>query len=136
MSLSKLLHELDRLALPPDLFAVFGSGPLAVRGIRESHDLDIIVLPEAWEQLARRYHPARDAAIFQVGNIEVCRAWLPWIDTADHLVHEAEVINGVRFVRLETVLEWKQTARRPKDVEDVRLIQEYLRCQKPNAVVS
>ncbi|GAF93599.1 unnamed protein product, partial [marine sediment metagenome] len=51
----KYLDELKRLDLPKDKYAIFGSGPLAIRGLRENRDLDIIVKPELWEKLVNEY---------------------------------------------------------------------------------
>lgn len=42
------LDELQSLKLSTEKFAIFGSGPIAVRGIRESEDLDIIVKQDLW----------------------------------------------------------------------------------------
>ncbi len=39
----KYLDELKRLDLPLDKYAIFGSRVLAVKGIRENRDLDILV---------------------------------------------------------------------------------------------
>jgi len=39
----KYLNELKELNLPKESFAVFGSGPMAVRDMREINDLDLIV---------------------------------------------------------------------------------------------
>jgi len=39
----KYLDELKSLNLPKDKFAIFGSGPLAIRNMRENKDIDIIV---------------------------------------------------------------------------------------------
>jgi len=50
----KYLDELKALALPPDQYAVFGSGPMAVRGIREANDLDLIVKESLWDDLRKR----------------------------------------------------------------------------------
>jgi nucleoside phosphorylase len=42
---ARLLDELRALALPAEKFAVFGSGPMGVRGLRDMHDVDVIVAP-------------------------------------------------------------------------------------------
>ena len=47
----RLLKELEKLNLPKDKFAIFGSGPLAVRNLRTANDLDLIVndfIPKIW----------------------------------------------------------------------------------------
>ncbi len=50
-NLDRLLTELKTLNLPLGHFAIFGSAPLAIRGLRDSHDLDIIVSDELYEDL-------------------------------------------------------------------------------------
>lgn len=51
----KQLAELKKLNLPKDKYAIFGSGPLAINGIRDSDDIDIIVKSEVWDELAKKY---------------------------------------------------------------------------------
>ena len=47
-----LLQELKSLHLAPGDYAVFGSGPLIVRGIvAATNDLDVICRGRAWEQV-------------------------------------------------------------------------------------
>jgi len=50
----QFLDELKQLNLPLDTYAIFGSGPLSVRGIRENHDLDILVTHSTWNILASK----------------------------------------------------------------------------------
>jgi hypothetical protein len=38
----RFLEELKKLNLPNDKFAVFGSGPMAICGFYENHDIDIV----------------------------------------------------------------------------------------------
>ena len=52
------LNELKTLDFPQDKFAIFGSGPMAIRGIRESHDIDIIVKYDLWDELEHKYPSA------------------------------------------------------------------------------
>ena len=42
-SFSLYLGEVKKLNLPKGKYAIFGSGPLAIRNIRDTHDLDVIV---------------------------------------------------------------------------------------------
>jgi len=51
----KLLQELKKLNLPNDQYAIYGSGPLAIRGLKEIHDLDVIVTDELYQELAKKY---------------------------------------------------------------------------------
>ena len=65
----ELLSELDKLKLPKDKYIIFGSGPLAVRGIRESKGLDIIVTPDLWDKLVKKYKS--DCRVIRIGRIEI-----------------------------------------------------------------
>jgi hypothetical protein len=128
MDLWAALATLDALGLPRDSYAVFGSGPLGARGLRESGDLDIIVAPALWAELAQRYpirHKAGGAAVV-IGDIEVWDRWHPAAGPVADLLAGAEEIRGYRFVRLDKVLAWKEAADRPKDRADAALIRRYL----------
>jgi len=125
--ISKLLSELKKLNLPAGKFAVFGSGPLAVRGLREVGDLDVIVTPDVWRELAKRFpvEDHRDHKKVQIGQIEICNKAILDYDVRE-LIGEAEEIGGVRFVTLERTREWKKRLGRGKDREDIELIDRYL----------
>ena len=43
------------------------------------------------------------------------------------LIDEADIIDSVKFVRLEPVLRWKMCVGREKDLRDVELIEGHLR---------
>ena len=123
--------KLRALDLPTADYAIFGSGPLAVRGlIEEVHDLDVVARGTAWEQakgLAEvRIAPEGDPVVWlEEGSIEVFGGWLGW--DIDMLIDNAEIIEGLPFARLEDVLAFKLSLGRPKDVAHARLIEGYLR---------
>lgn len=47
------------------------------------------------------------------------------------VVENADIIDGIRFVNLETTIKWKRRMGREKDLEDIRLIEEYLKGTRP-----
>lgn len=124
-----LFNELRALNLPGDQYAIFGSGPLGVRGLRDITDVDIIVTPELFAKLAVET-PAIDHAPgvrrIQRGNIEILDAWSPSVGPIPDLIADAEAIDGLSFVRLDKVLAWKRLANRPKDALDIARIEGYL----------
>jgi hypothetical protein len=126
---NSLVMQLLLLGLPPEDFAVFGSGPMMAHGIKEAHDLDVLARGAAWEKAARSAEilpggfGGRKVAI---GDIEIFDAWAPGEWDVDELIDTAEVIDGIRFVTLENVLKWKKLAARPKDAGHIRLIEEHL----------
>jgi len=133
--MKKLLKQLEKLNLPKDKFAIFGSGPLGVRGIREINDLDLVVLPELWQELVKKYpvkkikiDPKRYKA-FLTKNIEVASE--PDLGfEAREMIESADIINGIRFVNLKMTMEWKKKAGRERDLKDIELIKEYLQKKK------
>jgi len=125
----KYLNELKKLRMPKDKFAVFGSGPMAIRNLRKAKDIDIIIVSRGlWNKLKKK-HPSAGKSI-KLKHIEIFKDWLPWIRNSEKLIKDADIINGIRFVKLEYVLKWKKAMNRPKDRKDVSLIEKYLKTKK------
>lgn len=131
-SAAHLFGRLRSLDLPPGDYAVFGSGPLLVRGIVDrAGDLDVICRGAAWEA-AQRLGPAAEQDGVPVvslfgGAVTLGTRWaIGGFDIA-HLIETAEVIDGIPFVRLEHVVAYKRLANRPKDREHLRLLEEWRR---------
>lgn len=130
-SFKVLLQKLKDSNPPKQSFAIFGSGPMGVRGIRECRDLDVVVLKQVFYDFG---HKARwslkesaNLAYLEKDKIELYKDWGPGEWDIDKLIQEAEIINGLPFVRLEEVVKWKQLKGRKKDKEDIRLINDYLK---------
>jgi len=123
----KLLDELKKLALPEDKYAVIGSGPLTVRGVRDSNDIDIIVKADLWKELSKKYSPEKmkNNSVIRIGGIEIYDNWLPWFDDVNVLIDDADIFGRIRFVKLKYILEWKKAHGREKDKRDVMLINRY-----------
>ena len=129
----KFLDELKELNLPTGQYAIFGSGPLAVRNLRDANDIDLIVTKELWDELALKHLPhikqtaKGSVMIMPIGNIEICQTWLNMTPKIEEMIKTAEIVEGLPFVRLEYVIEWKTFMGRPKDLNDLKLIEEYLK---------
>lgn len=127
-----LFEALRKLDFPVGQYAIFGSGPMWVRGIRESDDLDIIARGGAWEQakaggiVGVKEYSGLQYVHFADEKIEAYNDWYPGKWDIDKLIDTAEIIDGIPFVRLESVVEWKKIMGREKDGKDLVLIQEYL----------
>lgn len=116
----------------PNKYAVFGSGPMGIRGLHVINDVDVIVTKDQFEAIAARHgwepHEHGIRRIMLYGDkIEILDGWHPMIAPLDELIAKAEIINGLRFVRLDRVLEWKMKRRKPKDTEHIRKICAYMR---------
>jgi hypothetical protein len=123
----KFLNELKNLKLPPEQFAVFGSGPLAIRGLREANDLDIIVTKKLWNKLIEKYNPTEKGNEIIISNISIFQDWKPWFSEIETLIKGADIIDEIRYVKLDKVMKWKQNLNREKDQKDIQLIKKYLK---------
>lgn len=123
----KYLNELTPLKLPAGKFAIFGSGPMSIRGVRESYDLDIIVKQDLWDVLLEQYPTSlhHNPTCLKIGNVEIYRDWLKLSDRINEMIDDAETIANFPFVKLIYVVEWKTQFGREKDIRDVELIRQY-----------
>jgi hypothetical protein len=128
-----LFDLLRSLELPLGDYAVFGSGPLIIRGIVEAtNDLDVISRGRAWEQALSRGNlvslPDGDEIVscFE-GAVTVGRSWAYGDFDIDELINTADVIDGIPFVRLEHVVRYKEIAARQKDLTHLGLLADHQR---------
>jgi hypothetical protein len=126
------IEELTGLNLPSGQYAIFGSGPLAIRNLRDAGDIDIIVTQELWEKLAKTHPQTVKETIkgpvtsINIGHLEIYRDWLNLTPKIKELIETADIINNLPFVKLEYVIEWKTYMGRDKDKNDLKLIKTHL----------
>jgi len=130
----ELFDRLRALELPKGSYVVFGSGPLAIRGLKEPHDLDVVVtedvyneykVKEGWKELVRN-----DDTCMVKDGIELWYSWTPDTWDVGVLIQQAEEIDGLPFVPLPQVLIWKVSSGRSEDLEDVERIRAHLAQQQ------
>ena len=119
------LKELDTLKLPQKDYAIVGSGPMAIRNMRQANDIDIIVRMCLWNDLKDRYELC-DKKHMKIGNIEIWKEFINLTPKIDFMIDSAEFIEGYSFVSLEDTLSWKEHLNRKKDQEDIILIKNFL----------
>ena len=54
MNNNDLFQKVKELKLPIGKYALFGSAPMGVRGLKECSDIDLIVSEEVWEEYKNR----------------------------------------------------------------------------------
>lgn len=137
MTNKKLFQKVKDLNLPVGKYALFGSAPMGVRGLRDCHDIDVIVTETLWNDykmkpdwsLARTKNKDKHSDGLRNDNIELWKDWWPEWDI-NKLIQEAEMIDGLPFVKLEEVLKWKKQIAREKDLMDVKIIEKFLQDDK------
>ncbi|MEK7507587.1 MAG: phospholipase D-like domain-containing protein [Patescibacteria group bacterium] len=128
----KLFEKVRALNLPAGEYALFGSAPLGIRRLKECNDVDAIVSSSLFDSL--RYAPGWEVKstvdcreYLKFGDdIEFWKDWHPGLWDIPALIRDAEIIDGLPFVKLHRVLEWKKIFGREKDIADVILIEQYL----------
>ena len=135
------LDGLRKHNLPIDQYAITGSGPLGVRNLRKIGDIDIIVTPGLWDLLAEKYgiidkngvkkivFPGGGIEAFREGSFYSAEKYADAPTVADRITN-AEIIDGLPFESLDHFLYFKRKMNREKDLEDVRLIEAYLRAHQ------
>jgi hypothetical protein len=123
-----LFDRLRALELTPGEYAVFGSGPLAVRGLIDKvRDLDVIVRGETWHQLKDLgvvVMQGADETVHLGNGLTFGRSWGYGVFDIEKLIDDAEIIEGLPFVQLDAVIEFKKIADRPKDREHLSSLRE------------
>ncbi len=131
MTKQEIVAKVKSLKLAKGSYVVFGSCPLAVADIREAHDVDLFVTPGALlaiKQLCSEGSVVRsDAECFANADFDAHTNWDigTYKPSLHQLLATATVFDGVPFASLGHVRAWKLASGRPKDLRDVRLIDEY-----------
>ncbi|MAF20075.1 MAG: hypothetical protein CMI55_00125 [Parcubacteria group bacterium] len=135
----ELFNRLKQLNLPKGKYAVFGSAPMCIRGLRECRDLDVIVTEDLFNEYSKKEgwetKKTEKSVYLDNNGIEFWKDWGPdWAPEGQWdiqtLIDEAEIIDGLPIVRLKEVLKWKSVLRREKDLKDLKLIEGYLKSNK------
>jgi len=135
MSNNDLFQRVKDLKLPKGKYALFGSAPMGIRRLKDCHDIDIIVTEDLWNEYRnnknwkiKRFNDKN--SYLENDGIELWKNWNPGKWSNKKLIKEAEIIDGLPFVKLERVLEWKKLNRREKDLKDIKIIEGFLQIQK------
>ena len=128
-------NKVKALNLPLDQIIVIGSGILDQLGIRPASDIDLAASSDLMKKLSeesgdwlkkfddnQRFYFVKDD-----GSAEVWDGWEfdRQAVSYDDLLDYAVKYDGVRFVSLEFLSRWKKWRSREKDVQDVKLIDEW-----------
>ena len=132
-----IYEKLKSLNLPMGEYVVVG-GVMSAHGIRESHDLDILVTPNLYRSLLNsgEYKQCTCEECLKVSRlmlkgdgVDIIPNYMlgNYIGSTKDLIDNADVINGFPFVKLSEIVKFKKELGRPKDTEDILLISEYLK---------
>ena len=125
-----LLEKVKELNIPKGEYAVLGSGPIAVRGLRDSKDIDLIVTEKIFDQYKEKQEwklkEKYDNKYLEKESIELWNKIGPGKWDIRKLIDRAETIKGLPFVNMKDFMEWKSSAGRKKDARDLKTAKKYL----------
>jgi hypothetical protein len=130
----ELFQRVKELNLPIGEYAIFGSGPMGIRDMREMHDVDVLVSEKVYNEYVNKsgwkiknIYENNDYFKGLNNDILEIEMWKDWYTDWDvsKLIREAEIIDELPFVRLEYLIKWKKFFGREKDLKDVELIENY-----------
>jgi len=137
MSNGDLFQKVKELKLPMGKYALFGSAPLGIRGLKDCRDADVIVTEDLWNEYKEKGWEEETSAggscCLRMGEIELWKDWGPGRWDIKKLIEEAEIIDGLPFVRLEDVIAWKKEYTREKDLKDIKMIEKFLQTRESKA---
>lgn len=122
------LGELEKRGFSKGEYVIWGSGPLAIRGLKEARDIDLLVTQLCWKRLAKN-HPIEGEKnnLIRLGEIEVWSDCMNLTPIIDQMIEHCDWIEGYPFMKLPYTVCWKEELAREKDLRDVALIEEFLK---------
>lgn len=124
-----LFRKVRGMKLPRGRYVLFGSTPLGIRGLKNCRDVDVLLVEDLWEEYRKKNWEvvtlSHGSECLRNGDVELWKDWKPGQWNVDQLIEEAEIIDGLPFVKLESVLEWKKLSGREKDLKDIETIEKF-----------
>jgi hypothetical protein len=137
LSRLNIKSRLSDIGLSADNCVVIGSGILSALHLRESKDIDVVVTEEKYKELAdnNRFKKAQNHGrevltddLFEIGTswTVVGKNW-----KFNDLLNHSTIVDGVRYNIIEFLLDAKRRwiadgEGRQKDIDDVKLMEQYL----------
>lgn len=129
MNGQQVISAIRALNLPVGDYVVVGGAAMAVRGLKDTSDIDLVVTPRLFETLASsgwtlKPRPNGKPGL-RHGHME---AYLDvnteaFARSTEWLIEHAQTVDGIPLVDLTTLAGWKRSYGREKDARDVELIE-------------
>jgi len=133
MKTSDLIEQVKEMNLTRGEFAIFGSAVMAIRGMREVPNIDLIVTDKLWSDLLERGYVPDHEGFIRKNMVKISNWWFAVTRSSiPKMIENAETIKDLPFVKLDDVRYYKSKLNREKDFADVKLIDRYLETNSDN----
>ena len=132
MTKEEVIKKVKEQNFPKGEFIVFGAAPFVIYGIRDVRDIDMLVSVELYKKLnAKGWKKVSKGPSDEPLTNDVFEAHDNWdfsqyAPTLEELLTRATEYEGIDFASLDDVRKWKEVSGRPKDITDLKLIDDYL----------
>lgn len=124
MSKEELIELIEKLELPKDEYYILSSGCLALYDLRDKvGDLDLCISNELFENFKKKYG-IKEEDKNECGFYKLNELVEFVVNDKKNFVRDFRM--GYPVEKLEKVLELKKRMNRPKDVNDIKKIEEFL----------
>lgn len=138
------INKFNILKILKDQVLIGGSSTMALFGIRPNKDIDAIITSKLWNKLQSDKnfkediaYPNRESSRYlyhkNVPQITLFKIDYPLGYTAEEGIRNSNIsfnVNGFYFETLQHLIKWKKAMRRPKDLNDIKLIKDFLQKEK------
>ena len=131
-----IFKKLQELNFPLGEYVVPG-GAMAAHGIRDAHDLDVLVTPrlynklvdEGWTKCLCAQCIKTNRIMLKKDNVDILPDYTygKYIGDVDWLIKNADMIRGYPFMNLIEFMKFKRELARPKDFVDIELMEAYVK---------
>lgn len=120
MNKAEFISTIEKLNLPNEDFGIISGGSLLMRGIRDTtSDFDLAITQSLANKINLYSYPRDSKGFYMLyDSFQV-------LDNYDSF--DFDVIDGYRCESLSSILFHKRQRSRPKDLDDIRRIEFYLR---------
>jgi hypothetical protein len=127
----KIVKSLD---LPLNKYLVFAGAAMVGYGIvKDTNDIDMCVTEDLYEQLKKEGWKEKTESdglkTLHKNGVEAAIKWGygKYDISVKALISSSKVIDGVRFIGLKELLDYKKTTNRDLDKKDAQLIEKFLK---------
>ncbi len=132
----EIIELVEQLDLPKGQYCLFGGSSLAIRNIRPTYDIDLYVTQKLYGELKKQGWEEIKLDNFmpylykKFSKFE-CEAFTTynkndrWIPKIKDYIESPEVVEGIPFMPLKELYDWKADTARFKDLADNKLIEAY-----------
>jgi hypothetical protein len=133
MDINEIVYRMQLLSLPADKFVICGGAPLTALGLREAADIDLFVTPDLFDfmqengwQLLRKPNSSHVGLVYDLFEAHKQWTFCDYVAKFQTVRSKADSIHGLPFMNLQETKLWKSALGRPKDIQDIALIDSYL----------